>query len=256
MSMSNPLSQASGFTVEIAILDIGLIQELCTGFDTFKQISKDGQAPSIWPNWTFAKFFGVSGSHGSTSPIAPVTSRDKNAASNKHRTMDPEPKVEELRSLCETLHAILDLLGASPFRDQGAAVPQGKKVLLTDIAHYIALAVQFISLTIQSYVRKSMGNPEFVFLDPPLDSIILEGISLEFRDVRGGSGNPRHFRGRPPCIAATSQQLSCLSEMVFGKVLVFGPHGTACDRASDVHSTLVNLDELWGPVQLIAEVSC
>jgi hypothetical protein len=251
---------SSGLPVEIAILDISHIQELCNQVDAFKQISRDGKAPSVWPDWTFDTCFRDSKSHDKASSNALFTSLDEATASNEHQTVDPERKFEALRSLCEKLHAILDLLGASPFNNRGDTVPSGQKVQLKNVTHYIALAVQFISLAIQSYVRKSMGNPGFVFLDPPLDEIILEGINFDFPDVKKHKTSfslaPFRKYFPPPRIVATSQQLSCLSEMVLEKVLVFGPHPGPSDSAQDVHSTLVNLDALWGPIQLILEVSC
>jgi hypothetical protein len=134
------------------------------------------------------------------------------------------------------------MLEASPFGAYMARLPERQEVDLRHVLHYVALAVQFISLAIQSYVRKSLGDPEFVFVDPPLNEISLEGIKPNY----------------PDRIVATSQRLSCMGEMVSKKVLVFGsrPIRNRSDDVKDVRSTLADLDELWGPIQLITKVSC
>lgn len=137
---------------------------------------------------------------------------------------------EAIKALSSSLTAVFRATGLE-FTGLGFT-SFGKSESMLHILHYSSLAVQCMSLAVQSSVR-GLGSPmEFSFLENGVAEFILEGTNM----------------GRK--IFATMQPLTCLDGMLGQSVLVFGasPHNPAARM--DLVASLQDMLSVWGQGEL------
>ncbi|KAL3459069.1 hypothetical protein BJX64DRAFT_291610 [Aspergillus heterothallicus] len=113
------------------------------------------------------------------------------------------------------------------------------------VLHYTALAIQFVSLIVQSHLRGQTVPFRFQFLTTAISNFVLEGAD----------SSPGHYLGLEK-IYASSQKLSCLGDMLKQDVLVFTlVKGDLDQQPMDIVATPAQLAKIWGPAELIVRNS-
>ncbi|KAL4878345.1 hypothetical protein BJY04DRAFT_221281 [Aspergillus karnatakaensis] len=133
----------------------------------------------------------------------------------------------------DTSQAVLERLGVSvPNREEMEMAQKPAYVML----HFMALAVQGLTLILQFYLRGLATPGRFQFLTHTVASFVLEGTNHQPTSQK---------------LYASSQRLSCLGDMLEKEVLVFGMKESDPHHRFDIVATPAQLAELWGPVQLM-----
>ncbi|KAF2163408.1 hypothetical protein M409DRAFT_57316 [Zasmidium cellare ATCC 36951] len=133
-----------------------------------------------------------------------------------------------------TARAILDDLGMPVTNSGGPSV--------FDVLHDCALAVQFLSLGLVSYLQAHIGKLESFFLEAKLANIKLLG-STSYGSSKGS-------------ISAALRRFTCLDDMTSFPVLIFTRTSTTLADSSPQLDLLAKPEDLldtWGPGEMIRE---
>jgi hypothetical protein len=102
----------------------------------------------------------------------------------------------------------------------------------SEVLHYSSLAVQCMSLALQSSVRRLSLPMKFSFLENSVTEFILEGTNVGEQ------------------VIATMQQPTCLAGMLGHAVMVFGRSPYISPVRLDIEMTLQDMLSVWGPGEL------
>ncbi|KAL2864273.1 uncharacterized protein BJX67DRAFT_383934 [Aspergillus lucknowensis] len=130
-----------------------------------------------------------------------------------------------------TLEPILRVLGVVEIGTEGWYRHPSLALL-----HLTALALQSLTLIVQSNLRGLTAPCQFEFLTCSVSDFVLEGADHSATALK---------------IYASSQKLSCLGDMLEKEVLVFGLKKPDPQQRMDIDATPAQLAELWGPAELV-----
>ncbi|OJJ03442.1 hypothetical protein ASPVEDRAFT_42913 [Aspergillus versicolor CBS 583.65] len=145
--------------------------------------------------------------------------------------------LQGLAPLMKSLEPFIKALGIGQL-DQSQ--DSNSNVFELRILHLTAVVVQALSLIVQSYLRRSKTPFRFEFLTTPIYDFVLEGAIPIWHATK---------------LYASSQNLSCLGDMLRKEVLVFGLKEQLPQERLDVIATPAQVAAMWGPAEFVIERS-
>ncbi len=230
-------SQGTHEVLLLEIIRVEDFQQFCESFEQLKDIWLR-QNDRILDGMAFA----LGGVALLTAPITLIASFAMGVAVTTHAfyNFDAYRKKYQIQSraieaLSKSLAIVFQAAGLETSGSDFTKLRLGELRDKGKLIHFISLAVQCMSLAVQSSAQGLCSPTEFSFLEHGVDEFVLEGTDDGLH------------------ISATMQPLTCLGDMLGRFVLVFGPSppspfcpGARLDLVAPVQSIL----SVWGPAEL------